>query len=661
MAAGSVAALVAGLGFGWTGSPEVQAQVPDTLQGVDVRTSTVDAHASAVDVPFVAQGSLLCGGAAAAMVERFWGAHGVYGEDFQHLVQADEGGIRAAELSAAMQERGYIATPVTNEPDVAFGALAIGIPPILLLESGVTRLHYVVLVGLEGDDAWIHDPNFGPHRHMSREELLDEWSASGYWALLVTPTGTEAPSGGRGAAERGAGTDGVAAGASDPAVAEAMARLRHDDPSGARAAVRPLVDRGGPESVVARRILATGWFIEGDPMKALAEWNILGEPTIDLVRIEGARATRHHVTADRISLEHRDMLTPSSLALAERRLAQLPAVQASLLAYRPLPDGTVEVVASVLERPRLPGAGTLSTQGARAVVSRRAGLEVGPLMAAGDRWRVAGSWEVAQRYVGASVSTPAAPLPGIATVGVEWRRERFADGTDVVAGVLTEKRRRGWLGLEEWIHPRVRLGARIALESWHVPSWGGDPDPQAPDRLVNGGATVHWTTLDDASWMTVEGDVWSGAAATFGRASVQTGATLPQGAHREWILRAGGTVASRAAPRTLWPGADASRVRGALLRAHDLVEDGAIRGPVFGRELVHGTVEHRLFRRAGPLRAGVAVFADAAHVWSRPGAAAPRGFLDVGAGLFVGLGSQEGAVSLARGSSGWKLSARVGG
>lgn len=649
MTAAPIAALVAGLGFGWTGSPEGQVPAPDLSQ------------ASTIDVPFVAQGPLLCGGAAAAMLERFWGARGVYGEDFRHLVRADEGGIRASELSAAIRERGYETTSVTSGPDAALGALASGIPPILLLESGVTRLHYVVLVGLEGDDAWIHDPNFGPHRRLSRGQLLEQWSASGYWSLLVTPggAGTEGQGGEQRAVQRGVG--GRAADAGNPEIAEAMARLRGGDPSGARAAVRPLVDGHGPASILGRRILATGWFLEGEAIKALAEWNMLGEPVIDLVRIEGAEATRHHVTADRISLKHREVLTPWSLALAGRRLSQLPATQASRLTYRPLPDGTVEVVASVLERPRVPGAAALVAQGARAAVNRRAGVEIGPLMAAGDRWRVSGSWEAAQRYVTASVSTPAPPFPGIATVGVEWRRERFADGTAGDAGVVTERRYRGWLGLEEWIHPRVRLGASLALESWHVPAWGGDPDPERPTRLGNGGARVLWTTPDDASWVAVEGDVWTGAAPSFGRASVQAGATLPQGARREWLLRGGGTFASRTAPRTLWPGAGTDRIRGALLRAHDLVDDGVIQGSAFGRELVHGTVEHRLFRSAGPLRAGVAVFADAAHVWSRPGAADPRGFLDVGAGLFVTVGSQEGAVSLARGFSGWKLSARVGG
>lgn len=43
------------------------------------------ADARLLDVPYVAQSEALCGGAAAAMVLRYWGAAGVYAEDFAPL------------------------------------------------------------------------------------------------------------------------------------------------------------------------------------------------------------------------------------------------------------------------------------------------------------------------------------------------------------------------------------------------------------------------------------------------------------------------------------------------------------------------------------------------------------------------------------------------
>ena len=47
-----------------------------------------------LDVPFIAQSELLCGGAAAAMVMRYWGERGIDAESFQPLVDPKAGGIR---------------------------------------------------------------------------------------------------------------------------------------------------------------------------------------------------------------------------------------------------------------------------------------------------------------------------------------------------------------------------------------------------------------------------------------------------------------------------------------------------------------------------------------------------------------------------------------
>lgn len=616
-----------------------------------------------IEVPFVAQEPLLCGGAAAAMVERFWGVRGVYGEDFRHLVRNEEGGIRASELTSALTERGYAVDVFRDRPDGVFAALEEGVPPILLLESGATRLHYVVLVGLEDDATWIHDPNFGPSRRITREELLHRWRASGYWALVATPAGAERTSEGETASAGGSAT---------AAVDAAMQRLRAGDLEGARAAARELLGSGESEAAIGRRILATGWFLDGNRGRALEEWNELGEPRIDLVRIEGIGATRYHVAADRMALRHGEVLTAPSLALARRRLAGLPAVQASRVAYRPLPDGTVEVQASVLEHRRMPDPPALAIQGVRGLLNRRVALDVGPLIAAGDRWRATGSWQPAQRYVGGSVSVPAPPFPGIATVGFELRRERFglqASQNGGEAPVVTERRRRGSLEVQEWVHPRLRLGASVVLESWKVPSRSlesGEPASgeldtgDAEARLVGGGLSARWTSNDDDVWLLARGDGWVGSGRSFGRGSLEAGATIPRGTRREWRIRAGGIAVSRDAPRMLWPGAGSDRIRDPNLRAHGLVANDAITGPALGRQLLHGTAEHRVFGRLGPTRLGASVFLDAAHARLRGGAARDRVFLDVGAGIFVAAGPDEVAVSLARGSSGWRLSAQVG-
>ena len=60
-----------------------------------------------LDVPFVAQTELLCGGAAAAMVMRYWGERGIDAEAFQPLVDARAGGIRTDALATALRMRNW--------------------------------------------------------------------------------------------------------------------------------------------------------------------------------------------------------------------------------------------------------------------------------------------------------------------------------------------------------------------------------------------------------------------------------------------------------------------------------------------------------------------------------------------------------------------------
>jgi len=608
-----------------------------------------------IDVPFLTQGPLLCGGAAAAMVQRFWGARGVYGEDFRHLVREDEGGIRASELTSALEGRGYHVRVSQGWPDRVLGALEDGIPPILLLESGATRLHYVVLVGLQDQVAWVHDPNFGPSRELELDELLRRWRASGFWAAHVVPSATMEGLG------RGSPRTEPLGPSADAAASAAMAWLRSGDFEEARTTASTLMRDGAAEARLARRIRATAWFLEGEGDRALEEWNALGEPTIDLVRIHGMEHTRFQVAERRISLRHGALLTPSALALARRRLAALPAIGASRVDYRPVEDGTVEIEAAVLERARVPGFSTWVAQVPRGLLNRRVALDVGPLLAGGERWRVAGSWEPAQRYVGGSLSAPAPPLPGVAIVSMEWRRERFGTsghGTSPLS--VMEHRFRGALEVQEWVGPRLRLGASLALESWDVPSWSVDPGDDGV-RLLNAGLRTTWATADDRAWLTAGGEGWTGSGRSFARTSLEAGTRVPQGRRQEWRLSAGGTAASPGAPRMVWPGAGDGRTRVPLLRAHSLVEDDAIKGPAFGRELLHATAEHRLFGSVGPLRMGGSVFMDAAHAGFRAEGAENRGFVDFGVGIFLDSAGDEVMVSLARGAAGWRLSAQVGG
>ena len=52
------------------------------------------------------------------------------------------------------------------------------------------------------------------------------------------------------------------------------------------------------------------------------------------------------------------------------------------------------------------------------------------------------------------------------------------------------------------------------------------------------------------------------------------------------------TVASRPAPLAVWEGAGTGSARAGLLRAHPLLRDGVLTGPVFGRRLARATLEY---------------------------------------------------------------------
>ena len=57
-----------------------------------------------LDVPYVPQSGALCGGAALAMVLRYWGMTGVLAEDFAALVEPGQAGIRTGDLVKAVED-----------------------------------------------------------------------------------------------------------------------------------------------------------------------------------------------------------------------------------------------------------------------------------------------------------------------------------------------------------------------------------------------------------------------------------------------------------------------------------------------------------------------------------------------------------------------------
>jgi hypothetical protein len=610
-------------------------------------------------VPFVAQGSLLCGGAAAAMLERFWGARGVYAEDYAHLVREEEGGIRTTDLALALRRNGYMVRIERNDPELVLGRLEEGVPAILLLDDGAPPLHYVVLTAVSGSEIHYHDPKLGPDRAAARTEVLARWSGSGYWALLAEPVLSAERSGGTARHEETDGSRQHPASSSTPSstphpnIVEALERVRSGDYMGARALARRIIDERQADTLLARRILATARFRSGDGDGALEEWNRLAEPAIDLVDIRGASGTRHDVLAEQTGLRPARLLTRPSLALARRRLADMPAVETSRIDYQPLADGTVEVRGFVTEPPTWPSPLALATQATQALLDDRTEWEAGPFLGLGERWRFHAGWSAPQRRVGSSLSAPLSWPDAVATVSIEWTRERYDLGVldSAAAGAVgSAERARGGMALRRWVAPDLRLDGGFWLERW-----------DRSRRLVSARVSV-LSSLGRGEDVRVEADLeaWTGGGDDIGRASMRAVVVRSHGARRASRAMVGGTVTSRSAPPTLWPGAGTGEIRAPLLRGHPLATGDVIHGAALAPRLLHATLEHRVFSRLGPLRLGGAVFVDAAHVSGARRREPARTFVDFGLGAFAASGEREAMLSLAMGAGGPVLSARVG-
>jgi hypothetical protein len=99
-----------------------------------------------------------------------------------------------------------------------------------------------------------------------------------------------------------------------------------------------------------------------------------------------------------------------------------------------------------------------------------------------------------------------------------------------------------------------------------------------------------------------------------------------------WFTHVWLNTATRHAPFAAWAGAGTGEGRPLLLRAHPLLDDGIVRGAVFGRHVAQATVErHQPLASLGPARLTLAAFVDAARHSNglRPGA----GQVDAGFGV----------------------------
>ncbi len=614
--------------------------------------SAVQNKVRLLDVPYVPQSGALCGGAALAMVLRYWGERGVLAEDFAALVEPDQRGIRTGTLADAVTARGWVALALPGTPTGVRDELARDRPVIVLLRVGRDAFHYVVVVAWANGWVLVHDPNVGPFRALPAAEFLTAWADAGSWALLVLPppatgrTDAEAPgptAPGPPAApascdtlvERGirlaaAGdTDGaerefLAAGSLCPASAvplreRAGLRFRAGDWAGASRLSRRALDLD-PGDTHARRLLAGSLFLAGDVTGALDAWNHLSEPQADLARIDGLVHVRYAVVARQLDLPPGRLVTSGGFRRARRRLAEVPAVAGFRLELRPLPGGIAQVEVTVLERPLMgTGPWDIARAGARALVGREVAVDVASPTGNGELWSAAWRWWPNRPRVALALAVPAAGgRPGLWRVDGFWERQTYAarapGGAAAVGELSREERRRTALSFADWFGPDLRLEAGAALDRWadrgdHLALAGEVRTRWAADRLAVTVAASHWVSL--------------GARAPFSTADATvTWRSGGPAAGTPWLGCVGLSGATADAPLALWSGAGTGYARGPLLRAHPLLDGGVIRGLVFGRRLAHGSLETEIARRQwGLLQLGWAVFVDAAKAWDtgRPG------------------------------------------
>ncbi|HET7698561.1 MAG TPA: C39 family peptidase [Vicinamibacterales bacterium] len=612
-----------------------------------------------LQVPYLPQTEALCGGAAAAMVMRFWGARDVYADAFAPLVDWSAGGIRTSVLARALEERGWRLLAGAGDLPRLRAALTLGRPVIALIEDRPGRYHYVVVVSAaDGGPVVHHDPARAPSRSLSASAFDARWSKADRWMAVVQPPPPSAPApapetppasdaridprltpacqssmtDGLTSAERG---DTRAARAAFEAAAAAcpgaaapwrelagLAALARDWDGAARFARRATAADPGDQH--AWRVLATAEYVRHRDLDALRAWNALGEPRVDLVEIQGLAHTRYMVVASAIGVEPRALLTPDALRLAQKRVRDLPAVSTARVTFHPVENGRAQVDATVVERARAPrtypawiglGLGAVANSEAAAAFSNVSG--------GGDAVEIAWRWWEHRPRVGASYSAPGPG--GVWTIDAFRETQTFASATR-----FEETRTSVGAGVGNWLTPRFRVAGGAAIDRW-----------RGAGRAASASARVQlWPVLDR---LRVEAGIrgWRGSPERFAtadaravwRSNAATSGTL-------WMAGGGYQFASASAPASLWPGADTGHARDVLLRAHPLLDDGVVNGRVFGRRIAFASAEvQRWVEPKGQrlLRIAPAVFIDLARAARGLPASDTRLHADAGAGLRIAL------------------------
>ena len=628
-----------------------------------------------MQVPFVAQSVLLCGGAAIAMIERWWGRRGVFAEQFEYLVRRDEGGIRTTDLAHAVESRGWDSRVVAGTAAIVQRSLADSAPVIALIQVSRSRYHYVVIVGWREGRVIYHDPAGSPFASLDTAAFVKRWSGARSWALLVRPAAANLaaqpkvsretplplppsdalpcrPSLDR-AADAAASGDLVAAEQhlaaaamqcpAEPLVLRELAgvRFRQHRPADAVKLATAYTTRV-PADSLGWQLLASSRYLVGDLRGALAAWNRVGRPVVDLVAIDGIRRTRFRDVMAMSGVTPGSQLTASRLAFAQRRLADLPTFGATRVGYTAVSGGVVELRAVADENPLIePVRPLLLNTAIDAIFRRDVDLSLASPLRLGELWTLQWRWQPSDPRVAMRVAIPVRiGIPMVARIEQSWENYRFA------GPIAPEQRDVSSFMLTGWVRPSVEALAGVHLEQLSqrgafVALTAGTGYHDARDRIA----------------LLVEGDhaIPRGSGRAFQRWRALAMFQPPADRWRtRWTMRVGLDVASAETPIGLQPLAGGDLARAIPLRAHPFIINGRLPSTRIARSITHGGIAgDRALLTRGPVTLGAGVFFDGAQVSSSAQRFdASRVYLDAGAGLRIGLaGTQWSAlrIDVARG------------
>jgi len=609
-----------------------------------VNAQPVSPPLALLDVPFISQSELLCGGAAAAMVLRYWGERGIDADAFASLVDRSAAGIRTNALIDNLRGRGYTVSALSGTADTLARELGRGRPIVVLIEDRRGTFHYIVLVGMTDRAVVFHDPARMPFRVMSRDEFDRRWAPAERWMAVVLPEAPREPKPAAARAESAGGScDGqvkrgvqqAQANQLDDAARTLTAALTCDGPAPMRelAGVRLLQKRWpevtdlaaaaltqDPKDEQAWRLLATGRFVQEDRLGALEAWNRVGEPRVDLIAIRGLSRTRQHVAERLMDVPPNAMLTPGLFTVARRRLRDLPSVSTAQLEYVPVTSGLAELRGTVTERPPVPNDRvSFAILGTDAVFRRQIEVSFGPFTGGGDRLTLGWRFWSGRPRLSASYTVPA-PWGGI------WGVDAFTERQPFLNDIVPVSHRHGaHLGASLWSTHWMRTTIRGGAEIWREIGEFG---------LVGGGVRV--MTPDDRVDLRLELTRWIGSSdPSFGTAEI--GATLRSTTEhrgRVWIARLGTAAASAHTPPDIWFAGDTGRARGVPLRAHPVIDGGKLDPQQIGRRIqfASGEVQNWWSYRT-KLQIGAATFIDSAR-------ASERVFPEAKADVDLGVGAR---------------------